>query len=95
MQMLKILLATLLSLNLVACGGNGVVGEVCKRSQECLEAEWDVEFVPDSTNACVQEFDMATADFSQEELESIYTALELCLTEAQCEDFEICLETYL
>ena len=95
MKFIKIVTGIFIAISLVACGGNGVVGEVCKRSQQCLEAEWDVEFVPDSTNACVQEFDMATANFSQEELDRIYTALELCLTETECEDFEICLETYL
>ena len=94
MQMPKILLGILLSVSLLACG-SGVVGEACQRSQECLEAEWAVEFVPDTTNACVQEFNASTADYSQEELDRIHTALQVCLTETECEDFEICLETYL
>ena len=94
MKFIKIVTGIFITLSLMACG-TGVVGEVCKRSQECLQAEFAVEFMPDTTHACVQEFDAATAVYSQEELDRIHTALEVCLTEAECEDFEICLETYL
>lgn len=94
MQMLKIVLGIILSASLMACG-TSIVSEACTRTQECQEAESGVEFAPGSNAACVNQFNTYTAGYSSEELDAIDTALQACLAEPTCDDYDVCIEILL
>lgn len=94
MQMLKIVLVVILSASLMACG-TSIVSKACTRTHECQEAEFGVEFAPGSNAACVNQFNAQTADYSSEELDLIDTALQACLAEPTCDDYDLCIEILL
>ena len=94
MQLLKTAVGILLSASLMACG-TSIVSQACARTQECQAAEFGVEFTSGSNAACVNQFNVQTADYSSDQLDLIEIALQACLAEPTCDDYDICIETML